>query len=183
MELFFFLQYFLVAFADFFHLPLSGQLSTHWPFFIEELQVILCQKLLFLHQQTHNMVTDCSFYYKFNTWKFQAQSWGEHVLYRNCFWHSKQFLYTTWSPHVIQKEELLTKIYLYYVFFHIIVIIQNRLACSNLTSSFRLCIWFLHAHFYLIYQITKLKVFQKIILLLDLIITEVTNLFIYVTTI
>ena len=25
----------------------------------------------------------------------------------------KQFLYTTFSPHVLQKEELLTKIYLY----------------------------------------------------------------------
>ena len=50
----------------------------------------------------------------FNTWKFQAQTWGEHVVYRNCFWHSEQFLYTTYSPHVLQKEELLTKIYLYW---------------------------------------------------------------------
>ena len=51
--------------------------------------------------------------YKFNTWKLQAQTWGEHVVYRNCFWHSEQFLYTICSPHVLQKEELLTKIYLY----------------------------------------------------------------------
>ena len=50
---------------------------------------------------------------EFNTWKFQAQTWGEHLVYRNCFWHSEQFLYTTCSPHVLQKEELLTKIYLY----------------------------------------------------------------------
>ena len=77
------------------------------------IQVNLCQKLLFLHQLTHNMTTDCSLNYKFNTWKFQAQTWGEHVVYRNCFWHSEQFLYTTCSPHVLQKEELLTKIYLY----------------------------------------------------------------------
>ena len=34
-------------------------------------------------------------------------------MYRNCFRHSEQFLYTTCSPHVLQKEELLTKIYLY----------------------------------------------------------------------
>ena len=33
-------------------------------------------------------------------------------MYRNCFWHSEQFLYTCF-PHVLQKEELLTKIYLY----------------------------------------------------------------------
>ena len=31
------------------------------------LQVNLCQKLLFLHQLTHNMTTDCLFNYKFNT--------------------------------------------------------------------------------------------------------------------
>ena len=56
--------------------------------------------------------TDCLLNFKFNTWKFQAQTWGEHVGYRNCFWHSEHFLYTTCSPHVLQKEELLTKIYL-----------------------------------------------------------------------
>ena len=39
-------------------------------------QVNLCQKLLFLHQLTHNMTTDCSLNYKFNTWKFQAQNMG-----------------------------------------------------------------------------------------------------------
>ena len=54
--------------------------------------------------------------YKFNTWKFQGQTWGEHNVYRNCFWHSEQFLYTTCSPHVLQKEELQTKIYLYQLF-------------------------------------------------------------------
>ena len=63
-------------------------------------QVNLCQKLLFLHQPTHNMTTDCSLYYKFNTWKFQAQTWGEHVVYRNCSECQKQFMYTTCSPQV-----------------------------------------------------------------------------------
>ena len=37
---------------------------------------------------------------------------GEQIVYRNCFWHSEQFLHTTCSAHVLQKEELLTKIYL-----------------------------------------------------------------------
>ena len=45
---------------------------------------------------------------------FQAQTWGELVVYRNFFGHSEKFLYTTCSPHVLQKEELLTKIYLNY---------------------------------------------------------------------
>ena len=76
-------------------------------------KVNLFQKHLFLHQLTYNMTTDCSLNYKFFTWKFQAQTWGEHVVYRNCFRHSNQFLYTTCSPHILQKEELLTKIYLY----------------------------------------------------------------------
>ena len=79
---------------------------------ITKLQANVCQKLLFLHQLTHNMTADCSLNYKFNTWKFQAQTWGEHVVRRNSFWHSEQFLYSTCSPHVLQKEELLTKIYL-----------------------------------------------------------------------
>jgi len=77
-----------------------------------QIQVNLCQKLLFLHQPTHNTTTDCSLNYKFNKWKFQAQTWGEHIVYRNCFSYSEQFLYTTCSPHVLQKEEFLTKIYL-----------------------------------------------------------------------
>ena len=87
----------------------SSYLKVHYH---QNVQVNLCQKLLFLHQLTHNMTTDCSLNHKFNTWKFQAQTWGEHVLYRKCFWHSEQYLYTTCSPHVLQKEGLLTKIYL-----------------------------------------------------------------------
>ena len=61
---------------------------------------------------TGKSLSDCSLNCKFNTWKFQAQTWGEHVVYRNCFWHSELFLYSTCSPHVLQKEELLKKIYL-----------------------------------------------------------------------
>ena len=67
-------------------------------------QVNLCQKLLFLHQLNRNMTIYCSLNYK-----FQAQTWGEHV-YTEI---TEQFLYTTCSPHVLQKEDLLTKIYLY----------------------------------------------------------------------
>ena len=65
--------------------------------------VNLCQNFLFLHQLTHNMMKDCSLNSKFNAWKFQAQTWGE-LMYRNCFWHSEQFLHTTCSPHVLQKR-------------------------------------------------------------------------------
>ena len=45
--------------------------------------------------------------------KIPSSEHGENVVYRNCFWHSEQFLYTTCSPHILQTEELLTKIYLY----------------------------------------------------------------------
>ena len=37
-------------------------------------QANLCQKLLFLHQLTHNMTTDCSLDYKFSTCKLHAQN-------------------------------------------------------------------------------------------------------------
>ena len=42
----------------------QNKFETAW----EELQVNLCQKLLFLHQLTHNMTSDCSLNYKFNTY-------------------------------------------------------------------------------------------------------------------
>ena len=50
------------------------------------------------------MTTDCSLNYKFNTWKFKAQTWGEYVVYRNCFWHSEQFLYIPCSPPSCAKR-------------------------------------------------------------------------------
>ena len=43
-----------------------------------------------------------------------GRTWGEHVVYMNCSDCQNQFLYTTCSLHVLQKEEeLLTKIYPY----------------------------------------------------------------------
>ena len=57
-------------------------------------QVNLCQKLLFLHQLTHNMMT-YSLNYKFSTWKLQAQNiHAKNMLWTCCvhklFWTSKQ---------------------------------------------------------------------------------------------
>ena len=60
------------------NLSLSWFLAI-WPSSLLSVQVNLCQKLSFLHQLTNNMTTDCSLNYKFNTWKFQAQTWEEHV--------------------------------------------------------------------------------------------------------
>jgi hypothetical protein len=43
------------------------------------LQVNLCQKLLFLHQLTHNMTTDCSLNYHFSIHEnSKLRTWGEH---------------------------------------------------------------------------------------------------------
>ena len=48
------------------------------PFFSKSkksvVQVNLCQKHLFLHQLTHNLMTDCSLNYEFSAWKLQAQN-------------------------------------------------------------------------------------------------------------
>ena len=49
------------------------------------LQVNLCQKLLFLHQLTHNMTTDCSLNYMFNSWKFLPQNMGRACSVRKLF--------------------------------------------------------------------------------------------------
>ena len=72
---------------------------------IEQLhvQVNLCQKLLFLHQLTHNITTDCSLNYKFNTWKFQAQTWGEHVVNRNYFCFVKIEALATTANQFLKK--------------------------------------------------------------------------------
>ena len=56
------------------------------------LQVNLCQHLLFLHQLTHNMTTDCSSIYLFNTWKIQAQNMG-----RTCYAHKLFFVFVLTS--------------------------------------------------------------------------------------
>ena len=64
----------------------------------QKIQVNLCQKLLFLHQLTYNMTTNCSLNYNFNIHEnAKLRTWGEHVVYRSCFCHSAQFLYTTCS--------------------------------------------------------------------------------------
>ena len=42
--------------------------------FTVNLTLNLCQKLLFLHQLTHNMTTDCSLIYEFSTCKLQPQN-------------------------------------------------------------------------------------------------------------
>ena len=55
---------------------------------------------LFIELQVHDM-------------RFPSSNLDRKCVYRNCFWHSEQFLYTKCSPQVLQKEELLTKIYLY----------------------------------------------------------------------
>ena len=60
------------------------------------LQVNLCRKLLFLHQLTHTMITDCPLNHHFSTWKFQAQNMlCSQIVF--LFWYSEQFMYTTCS--------------------------------------------------------------------------------------
>jgi hypothetical protein len=60
--------------------------------FSKLLKVNNCQKLLFLHQLTHNMTTDCSLNYQFSTWKFQAQN----MLCTQIFFYIQIFLWN-WS--------------------------------------------------------------------------------------
>ena len=53
-----------------------------WTFPTYTVQVNLCQKLLFLHQLTHNMTTHCSLNYEWSTYMKITSS--EHVVYINC---------------------------------------------------------------------------------------------------
>ena len=65
-------------------------------------QVNLSQKLLFLHQLTHNMTTDCSLNYKFKTWKFQAQT-CENMLCTEIVSGIQNSFYT---QHILPRFEL-----------------------------------------------------------------------------
>ena len=61
-------------------------------------QVNLCQELLFLHQLTHNMTTDCSLNYKFNKRKFQTQTMGEHGVQKLFLTFRTIFVHNMFSP-------------------------------------------------------------------------------------
>ena len=59
-----------------------------------------CNEILFIELQVQYV-------------KILSSNLGRTCCVQNCFWHSEQFLYSTCSPYVLKKEELLTKIYLY----------------------------------------------------------------------
>ena len=67
------------------------------------IQVNLFQKDLFLHQLTNNMTKDCSFNYKFSTWKLKAQNMEKHEESMLCtkhvllmFWARNFHVHTTY---------------------------------------------------------------------------------------
>ena len=53
----------------------------------------------------HSMTKDCSLNYKFNTRKFQAQTWGEHVVYRKWFWHSEHNIVSPYSAKIRASDK------------------------------------------------------------------------------
>ena len=59
--------------------------------------VNLCQKLLFLHQLTHNMTKNCSLNTSSVNENCKLRTCCEHKLFFVLFWHSEQFMYTTCS--------------------------------------------------------------------------------------
>ena len=63
-------------------------------------QVNLCQKLLFLHQLTHNMTTDCSLFMKIVSSEYLQNMLCTQIVVFVLFWHSQQFWYTICSADV-----------------------------------------------------------------------------------
>ena len=61
------------------------------------IQVNLCQKLLFLHQLTHNMTTDCSIELQAQYMKIPSSNLGRTCCVQKLFPTSRIFLYTTCS--------------------------------------------------------------------------------------
>ena len=103
-------------------------LSRLWTIFCKvhdwkTVQVNLFQKLLFWHQLTHNMTTDCSLNYKFSTCKLQAQNMGitwpcmgrtccVHKLFVFLFWHSAQHVLTMFWACKFSCTELVKSVQL-----------------------------------------------------------------------
>ena len=65
------------------------------------IQVNICQKLLFFHQQTHNMMTDCSLFMKIVSSEYLQNMLCTQIVVFVLFWHSEQFWYTTSSADVV----------------------------------------------------------------------------------
>ena len=63
-------------------------------------QVNLCQKLLFLHQLTHNMTTDCSLFMKIVSSEYMQNMLSTQIVVFVLFCLSEQFWYTTCSADV-----------------------------------------------------------------------------------
>ena len=74
-------------------------------FLLIKVQVNLCQKLLFLHQLTHNMTTDCSLFMKIVTSGYLQNILCTQIFAFVLFWHSEQFWYTTCSADVAASEK------------------------------------------------------------------------------
>ena len=66
----------------------------------QSVQVNVCQKLLFLHQLTHNMTTDCSLFMKIVSSEYLQNMLCTQIVVFVLFWHSEQFWYTTCSADV-----------------------------------------------------------------------------------
>ena len=84
-------------------LPEGAATRIGWAQKNANLQVNLCQKLLFLHQLTHNMTKDCSLIYKFNTQQFQAQNMGRTCCVQKLILTFRTIYVHTCSPHVLPK--------------------------------------------------------------------------------
>ena len=70
--------------------------------------------------------------------KFPSSNLG--TTHKNCFWHSEQFLYTTCSTHVLQKEELLKNIYLHHSLFNMYFEVhRSDLKSNSLKISSAMC--------------------------------------------
>ena len=61
-------------------------------------QVNLCQKLLFLHQLTHNMTTDCALFMKIVSSEYLQNMLCTQIVVCVLFWHSEQI----GTQHVLQ---------------------------------------------------------------------------------
>ena len=97
---------------------------------IPNVQVNLCQKLLFLHQLTHNMTTDWSLFKTIVSSKYLQNMLSTQIVVFVWFWHSEQFWRTTCSADVASFWKRFTCT-VYYFHGHNLLHSQKRINEKN----------------------------------------------------
>ena len=113
-----------------------SDIEIYWMFFC-----MIIKNMIYVIKKEKNMISPLAVRLRQKSLQVFLEVQGFPLCW--LFWHSEQFLYTTCSPHVLQKEECLTKIYLYfrlnYLISYQITVCQKLL--RSILPQYIPCVW------------------------------------------